>query len=120
MSSTELRETATFAPIYVDGAERRLPATPCATAGLHIIELPGVFDISSYLRWRLVHHSGRQIAAARTIDRIKDAAGYLEGVTDWSRPVEDIAADREAGRIDVEEMYSNLLHQFEVWHPYKH
>lgn len=106
--------------VYVDGEYRQLAAKESSTPGLYVVKLPKRFDGSSYLRWRIVHHSGRQIAAARTETRVTDAAAWMATVTDWTRTPGEILADHASRTLDAKQMYADLYNRFDVWHNVMH
>lgn len=68
--------------------------------GLHIYPTPEeIADPGDTYIWRLGHHSGHVIAKFEHRDEAEEAAEALRGITNWTRPANEIRRDVDIDRV---------------------
>jgi hypothetical protein len=84
--------TTTFPhTILAEDGPETVQAQP-ATPGLYVYEIPATVDEGAPCRWRLGHHSGRQIAKAPTAEAAHRAAAAIADWTTWTDEPDAITA----------------------------
>jgi len=58
--------------------------------GLYVYEQPDTVDVGAACRWRIGHHSGRQVARFRTAGDAHGAVSHLVDLADWTADIDTI------------------------------
>lgn len=73
--------------------------------GLYLHQLPDDVNLGDPRRWRISHHSGYAIAAARRRADAIAGARYLAGLADWTASVDALKSSID----DTKQMYVDLV-----------